>query len=222
MKLPVLDATGKQLREIDADDAVFGIEPNAAVVHQAYVTQMANRRAGGASTLRRGEVRGSTAKTRRQKGLGRSRQGGIRASHQVGGGVAHGPRPHSFAKKMPTQMRRLALRSALSSHAQDGSLVVVEGLVPDQPKTKPMADLLAAIGVERTALVVSGEHEPNLVLAARNIDQVHALPAANLNVVDLVNAHRLILSEEAVRKIESLWGGENLKPARGRREAARA
>ena len=104
MKLPVLDATGKQLREIDADDAVFGIEPNAAVVHQAYVTQMANRRAGGASTLRRGEVRGSTAKIRRQKGLGRSRQGGIRASHQVGGGVAHGPRPHSFAKKIPSKI----------------------------------------------------------------------------------------------------------------------
>ena len=222
MKLPVIDTSGNQLREIDAADEVFGIEPNAAVVHQAYVTQMANRRAGGASTLRRGEVRGSTAKIRRQKGLGRSRQGGIRASHQVGGGVAHGPRPHSFAKKLPTQMRRLALRSALSSHASSGTLLVVEGLVPGEPKTKAMAGVLAAIGVERASLVVSGEHEPNLSLATRNIANAKVMPAAYLNVVDLVNAHRVVLTEEAVRKIEALWGGENLKPARGQRETASA
>jgi large subunit ribosomal protein L4 len=222
MKLPVFDTAGKQLREIDAADEVFGIEPNGSVVHQAYVTQMANRRAGSASTKRRGEVRGSTAKIRRQKGLGRSRQGAIRASHHVGGGVAHGPRPHSFAKKLPVQMRRLALRSALSSHARDGSLTVVEGLVPDSPKTKAMAAAVTALGVERTALVVSGVHEPNLVLAARNIDGVRALPASNLNVVDLVNAHRLLLTEEAVRQIEALWGGENVKPARGRREVESA
>jgi large subunit ribosomal protein L4 len=222
MKLTVLDTAGKQLREIDGADEVFGIEPNGAIVHQAYVTQMANRRAGSASTLRRGEVAGSTMKIRRQKGLGRSRQGAIRASHHVGGGVAHGPRPHSFAKKLPTQMRRLALRSALSSHARDGSLIVVEGLVPETAQTKAMAAVLAAVGVERRSLVVSGEHEPNLVRSARNIEDVRTLPAANLNVVDIVNAHRLILTEDAVRKIESLWGGENVKPARGRREVASA
>jgi large subunit ribosomal protein L4 len=222
VKLPVVDTTGKPLREIDAADEVFGIEPNGPVVHQAYVAQMANRRAGSASTLRRGEVRGSTVKIRRQKGLGRSRQGSIRAAHHVGGGVAHGPRPHSFAKKLPTQMRRLALRSALSSHARDGSLIVVEGLVPHQARTKPMAAALAAVGVDRSALLVSGEHEPNLVRAARNIEAVRALPAANLNVVDVVNARRLVLTEDAVRKIESLWGGANVKPARGRREVASA
>lgn len=222
MKLPVLDTSGRQLRELDAADEVFGIEPNAAVVHQAYVAQMANRRAGSASTLRRGEVAGSTVKIRRQKGLGRSRQGSIRASHHVGGGVAHGPKPHSFRRELPRQMRRLAIRSALSSHARAGSLVVVEGLIPAQPKTKEMAATLAAVGVERSALVVSGEHAPNLVLAARNIASVRALPAANLNVVDIVNAHRLVLTEDAVRAIEALWGGENVKPARGRREVTHA
>lgn len=220
MKLTVVDIAGKELRQIDAADEVFGIEPNRSVLHQAYTAQMANRRVGGASTKRRGEVAGSTAKTRRQKGLGRSRQGSIRASHHVGGGVAHGPKPHSFAKDMPRQMRRLALRSALSSHVASGAIVVVEGLVPDEPKTKAMQAMLDAVGVERTALLVSAQHEPNLVLAARNIAHVKALPAANLNVVDIVNAHRLVLSEAALRVIEDLWGGNNLKPVRGRTKEA--
>lgn len=215
MKLNVLDTAGNQVREIDADDAVFGIEPNRPVLHQAYVTQMANRRSGNANTKDRGDVRGSTVKTRRQKGLGRSRQGGIRASHHVGGGVAHGPHPHSFAKDLPRQMRRLALRSALSDHAQAGTLIVVDGLAADG-KTKPVAAALAALGVDRRALVVSGEFEPSLSRAARNIDAVQAVPAQNLNVVDLVNAHRVVMSEDAVRKCEALWGGANLKPSRGR------
>lgn len=222
MKLSVVDTTGKELRQIDAADEVFGIEPNRAVVHQAYITLMGNRRAGSAHTKRRGEVAGSTVKIRKQKGLGRSRQGSIRAPHHVGGGVAHGPRPHSFAKKLPTQMRRLALRSMLSSHAGDGTLVVVEGLVPSEPRTRHVAAALRALGVDRRALVISAGHEPQLALAARNIENVTALPAQNLNVVDLVNAHRLVLTEDAVRSIEALWGGANLKPARGKGEAVSA
>jgi large subunit ribosomal protein L4 len=216
MKLPVVDATGQQVREIDVADEVFAIEPNQAVLHQAYVAQMANRRAGGASTLRRGEVEGSTAKIRKQKGLGRSRQGGIRASHHVGGGVAHGPRPHSFAKDLPRQMGRLALRSALSSHAATGSLVIVDGLVPAEAKTRAMQTVLEAIGVDRTALLVSGSHDPDLHRAAHNINTVKAMPANVLNVVDILNAHKVVMTEEAVRTAEALWGGKNLKPARGR------
>lgn len=219
MKLSVFDAAGKELRQIDVADEVFGIEPNGSVLHQAYVAQMANRRAGGASTLGRGDVRGSTVKIRKQKGLGRSRQDAIRASHHVGGGIAHGPHPHSFAKDLPRQMRRLALRSALSNHAQRGSLLVVEGL-PADGKTKPVATALQALGIDRRALVVSGEFIPGLTRAARNIEQVQALPAQNLNVVDLMNAHKLVMSEDAVRKCEALWGGANLKPARGRRAEA--
>lgn len=220
MKLPVVDTTGKQVRQIDVADEVFGIEPNRSVLHQAYVAQMANRRAGNASTKSRGEVAGSTIKTRRQKGLGRSRQGGIRASHHVGGGVAHGPRPHSFAKDMPRQMRRLALRSALSSHAASGAVIVVDGLASDEGRTRDMQSALEALGVARTALIVSGDHDANLTRAARNIANVKTLPAANLNVVDLVNAHHVVMTEEAVRKAESLWGGANLKPNRGRAKEA--
>jgi large subunit ribosomal protein L4 len=220
VKLKVLDTSGKELRQIDAGDDVFGIGPNRSVLHQAYVAQMGNRRAGNANTKNRGDVRGSTVKIRKQKGLGRSRQGAIRASHQVGGGVAHGPHPHSFAKDLPRQMRRLALRSALSDHAASGSLIVVEGLTPAEPQTKAMQASLDALGITRTALIVSGEHEPNLVLASRNIANVKAVPAQNLNVVDLVNAHHVVFTEAGVRRVESLWGGANLKLARGRgREA---
>ena len=222
MKLTVVDTTGKELRQIDAADDVFGIEPNGSVLHQAYVAQMANRRGGNANTKTRGEVAGSTAKTRKQKGSGNSRQGSIKGPTHVGGGISHGPRAHSFAKGLPRQMGRLALRSALSSHAAGGSITVVEGLVPSEPKTKEVLATLAAIGVQRTALVVSGEYEVNLTRASRNIEAVKALPAANLNVVDLINAHHVIMTEDAVRKVEALWSGANLKPARGRREAVNA
>jgi len=199
---------------------VFGLEPNRSVLHQAYVAQMANRRAGNAYTKSRGDVTGSSVKIRKQKGLGRSRQGSIRASHQVGGGVAHGPKPHSFAKDLPRTMKRLALRSALSSHAGNGSLIVVDGLNAPDGKTRTIQNVLTALGVERRALVVSGAHVPELTRAARNIDDVKALPAQNLNVVDLINAHKLVMSEDAVRACESLWGGANVKPQRGRAKEA--
>lgn len=220
MKLTVFDTAGKELRQIEAADEVFGLEPNRSVLHQAYVAQMANRRAGNAYTKSRGDVAGSTVKIRKQKGLGRSRQGSIRASHQVGGGVAHGPKPHSFAKDLPRTMKRLALRSALSSHAGSGSLIVVEGLNAPDGKTRTIQNVLTALGVERRALVVSGAHVPELTRAARNIDDVKALPAQNLNVVDLINAHKLVMSEDAVRACESLWGGANVKPQRGRAKEA--
>jgi large subunit ribosomal protein L4 len=221
MKLQVIDTTGAQLREIDAADDVFGIEPNPGVVHQAYVMHMANRRAGSASTLRRGEVAGSTAKIRRQKGLGRARQGSIRASHRVGGGVAMGPKPHSFAKRMPRQMRRLAIRSALSSHASSGTISVVDGIVPDEPRTRVLGEVLDTLGANRRVLLVSGEYEENLHRAARNIDHVTVMPAANLNVVDLINAHRVLMTEDAVRTAETLWGGERSRPVRrGVKEAS--
>ena len=220
MKLQVVDSAGKELRQIDAADEVFGIEPNRSVLHQAYVAQMGNRRAGNASTKSRGEVAGSTAKIRKQKGLGRSRQGGIRASHHVGGGVAFGPKPHSFAKDLPRTMKRLALRSALSSHAANGSLIVVDGLSTPDAKTRSMQAILGALGIERRTLVVTGTFVPEVTRAARNIDIAKAVPAQNLNVVDLINAHRLVMSEDAVRACEALWGGVNVKPLRGRTKEA--
>lgn len=217
MKLQVVDASGTQKGEIDAADEVFGIEPHRVVVHQAYVAQMANRRAGLARTKSRGEISGSTAKVRNQKGSGRSRQGSVRASHRVGGGKAMGPKPHSFGKALPRRMKRLAIRSALSGHASGGSLMVVEGLVPDEPKTQTTQALLDAVGADRRSLLVTGAHEPELQRAARNLKDAKAIPAAVLSVVDLVNAHYVLMTEEAVRVAEGLWGGENVAPARGRK-----
>ncbi|MDZ7727761.1 MAG: 50S ribosomal protein L4 [Dehalococcoidia bacterium] len=214
MKLSVVDTTGARLREIDAADDVFGIEPNVSVVHQAYVTSMANRRAGSASTKRRGEVAGSSAKTRRQKGLGRSRQGSIRASHRIGGGIAKGPKPRDFGKRMPRQMRRLAIRSALSSHAADGSIQVLESLAPGEGRTREVQATLDALGIDRTVLLVTGEHDETLHRASRNIDFARAMPAGYLNVVDLVNAHHVLMTEDAVRQAESLWGGDSRRSAR--------
>ncbi|MFQ5380698.1 MAG: 50S ribosomal protein L4 [Dehalococcoidia bacterium] len=217
MKLKVYDSSGQEVNEIEAADDVFGIEPNEVVVHQAYVAQMANRRAGGASTKRRGEVAGSTRKLRRQKGTGSARQGAIRSSSRVGGGQAMGPRPRSFARRMPRRMKRLAIRSALSGHAAGGSIVVVEGLVPGEARTSETETILDSVGAERRSLLVTGAAEPVLQRSARNIKRTKAMPAAVLNVVDLVNAHHILMTEEAVRAVEQLWGGDNIAPARGRK-----
>lgn len=220
MNLPVVDRRGRKRREIEVADEVFGIEPNRAVLHQAYVAQRANAHAGTHSTKSRGEVRGSTAKIRRQKGMGAARKGSNRASIRIGGGIAFGPKPHGHGKSLPRQMRRLAIRSALSSHAASGGLIVVPAIAEGESKTSEVAAALNALGVERRALVVSGEHDPRLVQATRNISHVRALPSSQLNVVDLVDAHHVVMTEDAVRRAEELWGGKNVKPARGRREAS--
>ena len=220
MNLPVVDRRGRKRREIEVADEVFGIEPNRAVMHQAYVAQRANAHAGTHSTKSRGEVRGSTAKIRRQKGMGAARKGSNRAATRIGGGIAFGPKPHGHGKSLPRQMRRLAIRSALSSHAASGGLIVVPAIADGETKTNEVAAALNALGVERRALVVSGEHDARLVQATRNIGHVRALPSSQLNVVDLIDAHHVVMTEDAVRRAEELWGGENVKPARGRREAS--
>ncbi len=220
MMLNVVDRSGRKRREIEVADEVFGIEPNRPVMHQAYVAQRANAHAGTHSTKTRSEVRGSTAKMRKQKGGGSARVGSNRGSTRIGGGIAFGPRPHGHAKSLPKQMRRLAIRSALSSHAADGGLIVVPEITPDEPKTAAVAKVLTALGVERRALVVSGEHDAPLARATGNIANVRTLPAAQLNVVDLIDAHHLVMTEDAVRRAEALWGGDQLKPARGRNREA--
>lgn len=210
MKLQVLDASGQPVETIDVDDSVFGIEPNTAVVHQTLVAQLAARRAGTASTKTRGEVRGSTRKIRRQKGLGMSRQGGIRAPQHRGGGIVFGPRPRSYRQKLPKRMRRLAIRSVLSSRAQDERLIVINGLGLDRPSTKGLRTLLAVLGVERTALLVLGTADRAAMLSARNLAGTRALPADTLNVADMLAHQTLVMTVDAVRRAEALWGGERV------------
>lgn len=211
MKLPVHDAAGNEIESIEVDDAVFGIEPNGPVVHQALVATLANKRVGNATTKTRAEVRGSTAKIRRQKGGGTSRQGSKRAPHHRHGGIAFGPRPRSYDKALPKRMRRLAIRSVLSAKAADGSLRVINDLGIASPSTKNMVGLIKALGFERTVLVVTGQPDENVKMSARNIERVSLLPASYLNVGDLLGAQGLLMTVDAVRGAEALWGGERAR-----------
>jgi large subunit ribosomal protein L4 len=214
MKLPVRNAQGGKVKPIEVDDQVFGMKPNTAVIYQAFLAQMANRRAGSASTKSRSEVRGSTAKTRVQKGSGRARQGGSRPPHHVGGGVAFGPRPRSYRQALPKRMKRLAIRSVLSGKVADGQLAVVDELSLERPRTKEIAGLLESLGIERSALVVTGNADRMVHASARNLARIKALPAAYLNVVDMLTHRDLVMTVAAVRRCEELWGGDRARRRR--------
>jgi large subunit ribosomal protein L4 len=208
VKLDVRSAAGASLAPIDADDAVFAVAPNEGVVHQALLAQLAARRAGSAHTKTRGQVQGSTRKTRRQKGLGMARMGSIRSPLRRGGGVVFGPTPHSYEQRLPKRMRRLAIRSVLSARTQEQRLVVVDALSIDAPSAKAVTGLLRVLGIERSALIVTGAPDRNAHLSARNVDGASVLSADTLNVGDLLSHHTLLLTVDAVRRIEALWGGE--------------
>ncbi len=213
MKLAVHNARGKRVRQITVDDTVFGIAPNIAVLHQAFVAQRANQRRGSASTKSRGEVQGSTRKIRGQKYTGRARAGRNRSPVRVGGGAAFGPRPRSYRQALPKKMRRLAIRSALSGKVADGQIHVVDKLGFGQPRTKEMGSILENVGIERSALIVTGEPDRSVLVSARNLPKTKVLPAAYLNVVDLLTHRDLLLTEDAVRTVEGLWGSGEAKPA---------
>ena len=213
MKLAVRNAEGKQVRQITVDDAVFGITPNLAVLHQAFVAQRANQRRGTASTKSRGEVQGSTRKMRRQKYTGSARQGSSRSPLRTGGGVAFGPRPRSYRQDLPKKMRRLAIRSALSGKLADGQLHVIDKLGGlTRPRTKEVVSILHNAGIERSALIVTGEPDRSVLISARNLPKTKVLPAPYLNVVDLITYRDLLLTEDAVRRVEGLWGAAKAAP----------
>jgi len=208
MKLDVVNTEGKGVDSIDADDAVFGIEPNAFVIHQALLAQLANRRTGTAKTKTRGEVAGSTAKVRRQKGTGRARLGAARAPTIRHGGIVFGPRPRSFDQRLPKRMRRLAIRSVLSAKVAEGSLRVLDALAFDRPRTKEMASLLQTLGLERSTLVVTESTDRGVLVSARNLEKVNVLAASYLNVGDMLSHQNLLMTVGAVRQAERLWGGD--------------
>ena len=225
MKLAVVNAEGKELRKLDVDDSVFGIEPNGTVLHQAYVRQRNNQRAGTAQTRTRGEVVGSTRKLHRQKGTGRARAGTAGSPTRVGGGTAFGPRVRDYSQAMPKKMRRLAIRSALSGKAADGQLVVIDQLALEAPKTKEIARILNNVGIKRSALIVTSESDRSVLASTRNLHKTKVLPARYLNVGDMLNHQSLLMTEDAVRIAESLWavaGAPKVakKPARPARKKA--
>jgi large subunit ribosomal protein L4 len=221
MRVDVVDTAGAVVGQTDLDDSVWGIEPNIAVMHQALVRQQANARKGTHDTKTRGEVRGGGRKPWRQKGTGRARQGSIRSPQWTGGGVVWGPHPRSYVQAMPRQMRRLAIRSALSAKARDGRLVVIEGLDGIEPRTKVMKGIVEQLGEARSSLIVMPGRVEAIVRAAGNLPNVETIHAGYLNVRDVLKYERLIVTPEAVQEIERLWALPAEKRVPGRFKQAR-
>jgi large subunit ribosomal protein L4 len=208
VEVPVYNASGQVVKNIKISDRIFAVPFNQAVVHQAVVRQQANARQGTASTKTRAEVAGSSRKLFRQKHTGLARAGNKKSSLRRGGGITFGPKPRSYQQDMPKKMRQLALRCALSAKTRDEELKVLEELKLDQPKTKQMAGILVALGIDSTALIVTDKPEDNLIKSARNLAGIKTLPASILNVVDILSYKMLVMTESAVRQAEKLWGGD--------------
>lgn len=205
-KLAVLDMSGKEVGDIELSEKVFGIIPNQAVLHDAVVMQQASLRRGTHATKNRAAVRGGGRKPWRQKGTGRARHGSIRSPLWVGGGVAFGPQPRSYAYKLPKKVRRLAIKSALSSKVNDSEVIVLDDLKMEQPKTREMVQVLKNLGADRKALIVADQVEDNAKLSARNIPGVKIIPANGLNVLDVLYHDKVILTRGAVNQIEEVLG----------------
>jgi large subunit ribosomal protein L4 len=199
-KVALFKQDGSQAGEFELNESVFGIEPNTHVLHEAVIMQRASMRQGTHAVKNRSEVRGGGRKPWRQKGTGRARQGSIRSPQWVGGGVVFGPTPRSYSYKLPKKVRRLALKSALSSKVKEESLVVLESLSFDAPKTKEVVKMLTALNVNEKALIVTADTEENVVRSANNLQGVKVLTVTEVNVLDLLSHGKLILTKEAAEK----------------------
>ncbi len=204
-KVSVFDMAGKQVAETELSDAVFGIEPNEAVMHAMVVNYLANQRQGTQSTLTRTEVRGGGRKPWRQKGTGHARQGSIRAPQWTHGGVALGPKPRDYSYTLNKKVKRLAMKSALSSKAQNENLIVVDALNLEGFKTKTIVEMLKALNVDGKALIVTAEADQKVIKSAANIPGVKTAAVNSLNVYDILNHDKFIVVKNAVEKIEEVY-----------------
>lgn len=198
--------SGAKVGEIQLNDAVFGVEVNAAVMHQAVVRQLSNERLGTHATKTRGEVRGGGKKPWRQKGTGRARAGSSRSPIWVGGGITFGPQPRSYYKAMPRKARRLAVKSALSDKVNNSELFVIDELKLAAPKTKDVLNILNNFKVGDAKVLFITDGDVNVELSARNIQGVKALPYTNINIFDLLHHDKLFIAEGAIAKIEEVLG----------------
>ena len=201
----VFDMTGKQVSETELSDAVFGIEPNQAVMHAMVVNYLANQRQGTQSTLTRTEVSGGGRKPWRQKGTGHARQGSTRAPQWTHGGVALGPKPRDYSYSLNKKVKRLAMKSALSTKVLDNNLIVLDSLTLDGYKTKTVVEMLKALGVEGKALIVTAEADSKVIKSASNIPGVKTTAVNTLNVYDILNYDKFIVVKNAVGKIEEVY-----------------
>ena len=204
-KVEVYDIKGKKVSDVELAEAIFGIEPNEAIVHSVLVNYLANQRQGTQSTKTRAEVRGGGRKPWRQKGTGRARQGSIRAPQWVKGGIALGPKPRSYKYTVNKKERRLAIKSLLSSKVIENELTVVDKLELAEIKTKTMVKALADLKVEGKTLIVLPENNKNVLMSARNIEGVKTITLNNINVFDLLKYNNLVLPLETVKKIEEVY-----------------
>ena len=203
--LKVLNMAGAEVGSVELNDAIFGIEPNTAVVHEVVKNHLANCRQGTQSALTRAEVSGGGKKPWRQKGTGHARQGSTRAPQWTHGGIVFAPKPRDYSYVLNKKVKRLALKSVLSAKAAEGKLVVIDTIKMDAIKTADFRKFLSAVGVDGKAVVATPAVDQIIVKSARNIPGVLTTPATNLNVYDLVNAQYLVVDQAALAKIEEVY-----------------
>lgn len=201
----VLDMAGKKVGTVDLNDSIFGIEPNAAVMHQLVVSYLANQRQGTQSALTRAEVSGGGRKPWRQKGTGRARQGSTRAPQWYHGGVVFAPKPRDYRFSVNKKVRRLAMKSAFSTKALSTDVIVIDSIALDEIKTQSIVKMLAAVNSEKKALIVLPTVDEKVIKSARNIEGVKTAQVNELNVYDILNADKLIIAKDALAKIEEVY-----------------
>lgn len=204
-KLAVLDKTGKKVSDIELKDEIFAIEPNKSAMHLVVVNYLANQRQGTQSTLTRSEVSGGGKKPWKQKGTGRARQGSTRAPQWTHGGIALGPKPRDYGFDVNKKVRRLAMKSALSSKVAADEMIVVDDFSMDAIKTKEMANILSAVKAGKKTLIVLPEKNDVLYRSARNIEGTNVSLVNTLNVYDILNCNTIVVLKDAVAKIEEVY-----------------
>lgn len=204
-KVALYNTNGEQIDEIELNDNVFGVKVNQHVLYEVVKNQLANKRQGTQSVKTRAEVRGGGRKPWRQKGTGRARQGSIRAPHWVGGGVTFAPKPRDYSYSVPKKVRRLAMKSALSSKVIDNELFVIDELSIDQPKTKEIVNILKNLNSSKKALIVMDRKDENIIKSARNIKGVQTALVNTINVYDILNHDAFIITKDAVKKVEEVY-----------------
>ena len=203
--LSVVNMEGTKVGTIDLSDSIFGIEPNAAVMHHMVVNYLANQRQGTQSALTRAEVSGGGKKPWRQKGTGRARQGSTRSPQWTHGGIVFAPKPRSYRFTVNKKVRRLAMKSAFSTKAMENEIIVVDSITMNEYKTKTIVAMLKAIGAEKKTLIVLPEVDSKVIRSASNIPGVKTAQVNTLNVYDILNANKLVIVKDAVSKIEEVY-----------------
>lgn len=203
-KVALYNVSGQRVGDVELNDSVFGVEVHGSVLHEVVKNQLANRRQGTQSVKTRSEVRGGGRKPWKQKGTGRARQGSIRSPQWVGGGVVFAPKPRDYSYTVPKKVKKLAMRSALSSKVESNEIIVLDELIMSNPKTKDMMNILKNLNSKKKVLIITDKPEVNVIKSAQNLPKVKTTVVNSLNVYDILNCDSFIITKEAVRKVEEV------------------